>query len=571
MADEVLRPGQNAQLQLVRQEEVRVRLSVTGAAPLRLVGILLNEHGRAVTPAPLLTWRQNNGQVQIDLGRGETISATLHTAAVQDPIQAMMFLVAPYGRETFLPHEKLFAAIMSDGAPPMAIEAVASDGAMQAIALCEFYLHPDDGVKIRARSEWRSQTLSTLLEQLGVSTKIITEQMLYQLPTARKSDAERASLNQAIQPQHPKPSESSRAATVPPSFETPRTEPQPPPETFQAHAAEVMRLDQAGDQHRWSAVNAKFGQVQGNFCWHQPVATRAQVKVGLGCLWELQDGKKGQLESTSNPGNTNGPPYVTLAGDIQKSGTQCHARMTVNGNEWPNIKRLLLYAMIHEGPVEWDALDAQFVLRATEQPAVSVTLASTGKTGSIAPLLLLENRSDQMRLTYPGNYYESHHALDAAFGFQLRWQGKSETAATPGHHEEMSWVPRKNINYTHAEDLMRASLAAGALVMIADGRVSLEERKTAITTLMQLPIGKYFAEFEVRSTFETILRDLKQQRKESESLALRILRPLRGSYDARLVVQAMRRLAMLDGRVSIQEERMVERLTRYLSSAEERA
>ncbi|HRJ13098.1 MAG TPA: hypothetical protein PKW15_07650, partial [Alphaproteobacteria bacterium] len=288
MADEVLRPGQNARLQKLRQEEVRLLLSVTGAAPLRLLGVLLDEHGRAVGPAPLLTWRQTDRDVKISLSQGETISATLHTAAVTPPIQAMMFIVAPYGRETFQENEKLFTAVVSDGAEPMAIESMAQGAGQQAIALCEFYRHPEQGVKIRSLTEWRQQPLTSLLSQLGVQEKILSDQMLYPLPNARKSDAARASLNELTQQPLPTADE----PEVPPVPQTATIHPFPkaaaqPTGAPPSQSPTEPQFSSAGQEHRLTAPNSEFGPMRLNFRWHQPVATQARVKMDVGCLWEL--------------------------------------------------------------------------------------------------------------------------------------------------------------------------------------------------------------------------------------------------------------------------------------------
>jgi tellurite resistance protein len=188
-----------------------------------------------------------------------------------------------------------------------------------------------------------------------------------------------------------------------------------------------------------------------------------------------------------------------------------------------------------------------------------------------------------LRVTLPGGCYDSHVSLDTAFDFQLGWQNAHEKK--PGGHfntmRELTWhpqAPKGMLRYfTHvcfgtgaylqAEELMRATLAAAALVLIADGRVTADARRHAIDAMMRLPIGKYFAEFEVRNSFDKILHDLKLHRKTAEAEALKLLASWKGKTDAAIIVYGMQQIAMLDGQVSIHEERMVERLTRYLQAS----
>lgn len=581
MADEVLRPGQNARLQVVRQEEVRLLLSVTGAAPLRLLGVLLDEQGRAIVPAPLLTWRKTNHDVKISLSQGETIAAQLHTSAVQSPIQAIMFIVAPYGRECFQPDEKLFAAIVSDGVEPMAIEAQAQGSGQQAIALCEFYRHPDHGVKIRALSETRNQPLTTLLEQLGVDTKILTDQMLYPLPNARKSDSARASLNDLLHQEEIAPEPEPQTATIHqfPKSPKPAETKQQTQTATQPMVQREVNLRESGTECRLVAPNSEFGPMRMNFRWHQPISTQARVKMDIGCLWELQNGKKGQLQSASNQwGSIAGEPYVALSGETRIQGALCEESVSVNGNEWSRIKRVLFYAAISEGHPQWNPIDGRVTLIVPDQDPVVADLENTSKSEPIAALMLLENRSDQMRVCYPGGYFHSYFELDSAFGFQLRWQGQENNQFTK--NQRIDWEPRKpndlweqvfgtNV-YQQAEHLMRACLAAAAMVLISDRRVNLDERRNALDSLTELPVGRYFAQYEIRRTLETILQDFKSNRRGAEELAINILREFRGQQDARVIVSAMRRAAIVDGHVSIQEERVVERITRFLLGNSER-
>jgi uncharacterized protein involved in tellurium resistance len=590
MTDEVLRPGQNARLQLLRQEDVRVRLSVTGAAPLRLIGVMLDEHGRAINPAPLLTWRTASDAIQISLSQGETISAILHTAAIREPIQSIMFLVAPYGREFFRPNERLFTAVVSDGTDAMAIESAAPDVEMQTIALCEFYHHPEQGAKVRARCEWRHRELTTLLERLGVPIKVITDQMLYPLPQARHGDAERSGFKDSLVSNLAKPTE---PAPPPEQHVAPKMNPaldEAQPETAPAPQPTAMPVDQpppaislkeVGAQQRLSATNAKFGPVQFRFSWHQRLATRAAVKIDVGCFWELQDDQKGQINrSTHQLGTLSAPPYIALDRDLHNAGSLYEETLRINGDDWAKIRRVLFYASIIEGNSPWDALDTEIKLIMPDQPPITADHITGNKSGPVTPLLLLENRSDQLRISLPGGCYDSHVSLDSAFDFQLGWQNEHERK--PGAHfntpHEITWQPAPprgvlplishvcfgSHTYRQAEEVMRATLAASALVLIANGRVSMDDRRHAIDAIMRLPVGRYFSEFEVRNNLDKILYDLKHQRKAAEALAIRILVGMQGRSDIKIIIYAMRQIAMLDGQVTIQEERMVERLTRYL-------
>lgn len=583
MSNTILQPGQNALLQAIRQEDVRVRLSVTGSAPLRLIAVMLDDQGRAAEPVPLLTWRTQHPMIQINLNPGETISATLNTAAIQSPIQSILFLAAPYGRGLFQPKERLMTAIASDAVPPLVIESIVSDEPVRVLAICEFYLHPEQGVKVRGRSEWRHRELTTLLERLGVASHIIADQMLYPLPQLRHSDAHRAGLKGILTPP-PEVAGAPSDTVLPPALpKMPAAETPDPSSPQTEKELEVIHLSQAGEQHRLVSAEGKFGLIRINFTWHQRLAIRASVKIDFGCFWELENGQKGQISrSAKQLGSLSAAPYAALEQHVRTQGALNEETLQIDGNEWQSIRRILVYAAIMDGPIQWDPLDGQVKVIMAGQPTVSADLVTGGKNGPIASLIQLENRSDQMRVSMCGGRHDSHIHMDQSFNFGLRWHDEQSNKRSPFNDtRELNWTPPGQTHwhtslmnlffgsgpYAEAEEMMRAMLTASALILIADGRVSMEERKLAVETIMQLPIGRYFAEFEVRDVLEKILLDLKLRRKASEALALRILSPMRGRPDVDLIVLGMRRIAAVDGQVSMKEERMVERLTRYLQAS----
>ena len=595
MIDLVLPVGQSANLQTDPHQDVRVHLSVTGAAPLRLVGVLLDEQGKPVQPAPLLTWRLPSKDIQIELTKNESIRAILHTAAVCPPIHSILFIAAPYGREFFQPNEKIFAAIVGEEAQAVAIESMAPTEIAKAVAICEIYHSADQGVKVLSRSEWRHRELTVLLERLGLPTEVLAKQNLYPLTHPRYGNTERGSLKTML---------ASAAAGIGVDANAPKLNPalddvpaaptaNPTPATTASVAApaalqapppsNAIELKEPGAQQRFIPVNGKFGNMEFKFSWHQRLATRAAVKLDVGCFWETQDDQKGQVSRTSEKlGNLSNAPFVAMDEESKVLGSYRQELLHINGIEWNKIRRILFYAAILEGPTQWDPLDGQIKLAIDGQPDVVADILHQQQKGPVTVLLLIENRAGEMRISTPGGCYDSHFGLDSAFGFQLGWQNPAGDKKTSSYEpdRELTWTPRapkgllnsflhmffSTSTYLQAEDLMCTTLAAAALVLIADGTVTLEGRHQCVDSIVKLPIGKYFSEFEVRSALDRILVDLKQQRAPAENFIMEMLTRSRGTPDVEIIIAGMRSIAMLDGQVTIREERMVERLTRYLQA-----
>lgn len=150
---------------------------------------------------------------------------------------------------------------------------------------------------------------------------------------------------------------------------------------------------------------------------------QGRVDLDLGCLYELQDGKKGCLQAFGNLyGSYDTAPFIHHSGDERTGAAHgVDESIVVNGAHWADIKRVLVYAYIYKGAPDWQALKPELTLRCGGTD-ILMCLEEDRDHLPICALVTLENANGAITLTRRGEYFHGHPELDRAYGFGLNWQ-----------------------------------------------------------------------------------------------------------------------------------------------------
>lgn len=197
-------------------------------------------------------------------------------------------------------------------------------------------------------------------------------------------------------------------------------------------------LDKTGESGLISPPANGFGTIHIGLSWNNIIVeqtggfmglfkkmTRAGVDLDLGCFFEMQDGTRGVLQAFGALfGQFDSVPYIALSGDERTGDAEGDDEfLSINGKEWPQIKRILAYAYIYEGVSDWSQI----------RPALSVNLGNGHEALRIQPTLktdrlnvcalaTLKNVKNGMQIITHGEYFNSQAAMDRAFGFGLEWE-----------------------------------------------------------------------------------------------------------------------------------------------------
>ncbi|PJB72428.1 MAG: Tellurium resistance protein TerA [Alphaproteobacteria bacterium CG_4_9_14_3_um_filter_47_13] len=151
------------------------------------------------------------------------------------------------------------------------------------------------------------------------------------------------------------------------------------------------------------------------------------VDLDLGCLYELQNGKRGCIQAFGDMyGRYKLEPFIHLSGDDRTGDDDDDDDgedeiLRVNGQKWPEIKRLLVYLYIYGGAGNWAQIKPQMQIRIPNEKPMIVTLHTYKSQLAICAVAGLENVRNGIKLTNYTEYYPGHAEMDRAFGFGIEW------------------------------------------------------------------------------------------------------------------------------------------------------
>ncbi len=156
-------------------------------------------------------------------------------------------------------------------------------------------------------------------------------------------------------------------------------------------------------------------------------ARKQGVDLDLGCLYELHNGKRGALQAFGDMyGTYKTEPFINLSGDDRTGDDDDDDDgedeiILINGQKWPEIKRLLFYLYIYDGTTSWAEIQPQLQIRIPNEKPMVVTLHTYRSEMSLCAVAGLENIRNGIKLTNYTEYFPGHAEMDRAFGFGLEW------------------------------------------------------------------------------------------------------------------------------------------------------
>jgi tellurite resistance protein TerA len=214
-----------------------------------------------------------------------------------------------------------------------------------------------------------------------------------------------------------------------------------------------VTLEKRGDKVSLDKRGARgYGRIHVNLNWNQSgtaaPAPAAPAKTGLlarlagavnarssrgidldlGCMFELADGRPGLVQALGNAwGNLDSAPYIKLEGDDRTGAISGGENMWINGDQFDNIKRALIFTFIYEGVPNWSATDGVVTIAVPNQAPIEVRL-DQGGTQMMCAIAMIENRGGNLQVTKLVDYFQqdgktsAHELMDRKFGFGLRWK-----------------------------------------------------------------------------------------------------------------------------------------------------
>ncbi|MDS4068762.1 MAG: TerD family protein [Candidatus Competibacter sp.] len=221
---------------------------------------------------------------------------------------------------------------------------------------------------------------------------------------------------------------------APPRPAAPAAAPPAPPKPIRL---EKITLDKKTPSISLEKKAQGFGEIVVNLNWNQGggggkgffgrLTGGRKIDLDLGCLFKLRDGRGGAVQALGDTfGSLQQPPYIQLMGDDRSGASAEGEFLHINGQQWNELDRVLLFAMIYEGAPNWAETDAVVTLKAPDQPTLEIRLDSHRNDQRMCALAMLENQGGNLKVTKLVEYFLDHRYMDQAYGFGLRWVAGSK-------------------------------------------------------------------------------------------------------------------------------------------------
>ena len=170
--------------------------------------------------------------------------------------------------------------------------------------------------------------------------------------------------------------------------------------------------------------NIEVEQASGLFGKFFKKVTKQGIDIDLGCLYELQDGSRGCLQAFGDMfGAYDSTPYIHLSGDERTGDKEGDDEgMHINGAQWSQIKRLVVYVYIYSGgEFNWEAIRPKITIRIPGEQPLVITPAIKKTDLPVCAVASIENEREAIKFTNFGEYFPGHAEMDRAYGYGLSW------------------------------------------------------------------------------------------------------------------------------------------------------
>jgi tellurite resistance protein TerA len=156
------------------------------------------------------------------------------------------------------------------------------------------------------------------------------------------------------------------------------------------------------------------------------------IDLDLGCMFELSDGRKGLVQALGNAwGEYDHAPFIKLDADDRTGAATNGENLFINGDQFAQIRRAIIFTFIYEGVPNWSATDGVVTIAVPNQAPIEVRLDGGG-TQMMCAIAMIENQGGQLQVTKMTEYFEqqgrtsAHEMMDRRFNFGLRWKTGSK-------------------------------------------------------------------------------------------------------------------------------------------------
>lgn len=199
-----------------------------------------------------------------------------------------------------------------------------------------------------------------------------------------------------------------------------------------------VTLEKKGQSISLEKNASGYGRVHVNLNWSRPAKKGGLlgglfgggakgVDLDLGAFVELADGSRHVVQALGNSfGAFTGKPFVNLAGDDRTGDAEGGEDLFINGDRWPDVRRILVYAFIYEAAPNWAETNGVVTVEAPGQAPLEVRMTDGNNGRSMCAICTIENDGGKFKVTKLSEYFRGHQDMDRAYDWGFSWTAGSK-------------------------------------------------------------------------------------------------------------------------------------------------
>ncbi|MFW1966136.1 TerD family protein [Acinetobacter guillouiae] len=192
-----------------------------------------------------------------------------------------------------------------------------------------------------------------------------------------------------------------------------------------------IRLDKNNSTINLTKKGNGFGKISVNLNWNksqpksqsffQKLSGSSAIDLDLGAMVQLKNGEIDLVQPLGNRfGRFEVKPFIQLDGDDRTGSSVQGENLHINGNQWDQIERIVIYAYIYQGAAQWAATDGVVTIKIPDQPEIEVHLTD-GNQLTTCSIVELKNNNGTIQANREVRYFKDQKYLDEHYGFGFRW------------------------------------------------------------------------------------------------------------------------------------------------------
>ena len=159
----------------------------------------------------------------------------------------------------------------------------------------------------------------------------------------------------------------------------------------------------------------------------QKLTRSDSIDLDLGAMIQFKNGEINLVQSLGNRfGNFDARPFIKLDADDRTGSSINGENLHINGNQWEQIERILIYTYIYEGAANWAATDGVVTIKIPNQSEIEVRLTDGNQLKTCA-IVELRNINGAIQANREVRYFRDQKYLDEYYRFGFNWtQGSKD-------------------------------------------------------------------------------------------------------------------------------------------------